>query len=132
MTDPLGPSQWIDLFHCDDPRDVVHQAVACLAQGGVIGLATETVYALTASALQAESVARLQALSAPPSSTSHQLTLMLKGSEEAADWVPGISPIGRRLAWRLWPGPLTMVFPPKATDGLFGRLPLEVQRLISP
>ena len=51
MTDALVPLQWIDLFHCDDPRDAVHQAVACLAQGGLIGLATETVYTVAASAL---------------------------------------------------------------------------------
>jgi protein-tyrosine phosphatase len=62
----------------------------------------------------------------------HPLTFLIKGPEEAADWVPDISPIGRRLASRLWPGPLTMVFPPEATDGLFGRLSPKVQQLISP
>ena len=36
----------IDLSQADDPRDVVHRAVACLAQGGIIGMATETVYGL--------------------------------------------------------------------------------------
>ena len=46
--------------------------------------------------------------------------------------MPRISQVGRRLAWRLWPGPLTLVFPPAATDGLFGRLPLRVRQVIAP
>src|SRR5262245_58673112 len=130
MTDTSTPPQWIELFHSDDPRDVVHRAVACLAQGGVIGLATESVYCLTASALNEPGVARLRGL--PGYDCSSPLTMLLKGPEEATDWVTSISHVGRRLARRLWPGPLTMIFPPGKTDGLFGRLPQRVQRLVSP
>ena len=57
---------------------------------------------------------------------------MVKGAQECTDWVPGISQVGRRLAWRLWPGPLTLVFPPALTDGLFGRLPPKVRQVIAP
>ncbi len=46
--------------------------------------------------------------------------------------MPGVSQVGRRLAWRLWPGPLTLVFPPALTDGLFGRLPRDVRQVIAP
>jgi protein-tyrosine phosphatase len=123
-------SQWIDLVHCDDPRDVVHQAVACLAQGGVIGLGTETDYALATSALCGPGLARLRTVGGTP--VAQPLTLLIKGPEEATDWVPGISQVGRRLAWRLWPGPLTLVFPPGMTDGLLGRLPALVQHLLAP
>ena len=48
MPDAQASSQWIDVSRVDDVRDVVHRAVACLAQGGVVGLATETVYSLVA------------------------------------------------------------------------------------
>ena len=130
MTESSANAQWIDLLHCDDPRDVVHQTVASLAQGGVIGLATETVYALTACALHAEGLQRLRRLGGTPN--SQPLTLMVKGAQECADWVPGISDVGRRLAYRLWPGPLTLVFPPAATDGLFNRLPPKVRQVIAP
>ena len=130
MTDALVPLQWIDLFHCDDPRDAVHQAVACLAQGGLIGLATETVYTLATSALYEQGLARLRALGLTP--TSEPLTLLVKGPEECADWVPDISPIGRRLARRLWPGPLTLIFPRGPTEGLFGCLPPAARKLIAP
>src|SRR5438045_2570199 len=56
MTEPSRPPERIDLRRADDPRDVVHRAVACLAQGGVVGLPTETAYGLAASALHPEAV----------------------------------------------------------------------------
>src|SRR3954471_895772 len=111
-TPAIAPHQWIDLVHCEDPRDVVHRAVACLAQGGVVGMATETVYTLAASALQPRSVARMRSMAWAGLEESRPLTLLLKGPEEATDWVPAIPLVGRRLAWRLWPGPLTLTFPP--------------------
>ncbi len=126
---PVSP-QWIDVSQVDDRRDVIHRAVACLAQGGVVGLATETVYGLAACALDARSVARVRQLRT--GDASRPLTLLLKGPTEVTDWVPRISQVGRRLAGRLWPGPLTLVFAQAMADGLYGRLPGEVRSLISP
>jgi L-threonylcarbamoyladenylate synthase len=60
------------------------------------------------------------------------LTLLLKGPEEANDWVPQLSPVGKRLATRLWPGPLTLLFSQNLTESLASRLPAEVRSLISP
>jgi protein-tyrosine phosphatase len=130
MTDqPVSP-QWIDIAQADDLRDVIHRTVACLAQGGVVGLATETVYGFAACALDERSVARVRRLGT--AEASRPLTLLLKGPEEVTDWVPGINEVARRLAWRLWPGPVTLVFPRAMADGLYQRLPGGVQRLISP
>jgi protein-tyrosine phosphatase len=130
MTDqPVSP-QWIDVSQADDLRDVIHRAVACLAQGGVVGLATETVYGLVACALNPRSVARVRQLRT--AEASRPLTLLLKGPEEVTDWVPAISQVGRRLAWRLWPGPLTLIFARAMADGLYRRLPSEVRALVSP
>jgi protein-tyrosine phosphatase len=129
MPDQSVSPLWIDVSQTDDLRDVIHRAVACLAQGGVVGLATETVYGLVASALDARSVERVRRLrTAEP---SRPLTLLLKGPEEVTDWVPRIALVGRRLAWRLWPGPLTLVFPPGMADGLYDRLPAAAKSLIS-
>jgi protein-tyrosine phosphatase len=122
--------QWLDMSLADDLRDVIHRAVACLAQGGVVALATETLYALAASALEVQSVARVHSLRGLDS--LRPLTLLLKGSEEVTDWVPGISLVGRRMAWRLWPGPVTLVFPRNVCNGLSGRLPPEARSLICP
>ncbi len=130
MTDqPVSP-QWIDVSQADDQRDVIHRAVACLAQGGVVGLATETVYGLVACALNPASVARVRQLRTGPA--SRPLTLLLKGPAEVTDWVPRISQVGRRLAGRLWPGPATLIFARAMADGLYQRLPAEVRALVSP
>jgi protein-tyrosine phosphatase len=130
MTDQPASPQWIDVSQTDDLRDVIHQAVACLAQGGVVGLATETVYGLAACALNARGVARVRSIRT--SEPNRPLTLLLKGPEEVTDWVPRISMVGRRMAWRLWPGPVTLVFSRPQADGLYHRLPVEVQPQVSP
>jgi L-threonylcarbamoyladenylate synthase len=130
MTDLPTLPQWIDVSQADDVRDVVHRAVACLAQGGVVGMATETVYCLAACALKAESVARVRELRT--SDVARPLTLLVKGPEEVTDWVPRISQVGLRMAWRLWPGPATLIFARNMVDGLYSRLPREVKPLISP
>ncbi len=59
-------------------------------------------------------------------------TLLLKGPEEVTDWVPRVSDVGRRMAWRLWPGPVTLVFPGNGSNGLYDRLPDQVKPLVSP
>ncbi len=120
----------IDLSRADDPRDVVHRAVACLAQGGLVGLPTESTYGITAGALSPSAVARLRRLGRPDgagASPSGPLpTLFLKGPGEVGDWADVPSEVGRRLADRAWPGPLTLVLP-VAHRGLTGRLPAEVR-----
>src|SRR5215813_12651429 len=109
MTESPSQPERIDLAQADDRRDVVHRAVACLAQGGIVGLATETVYGLAASALHPESVQRLRHLG--KASDPLSLTLLVKGVGEVADWVPELSEVGWRLARRAWPGPVVLQFP---------------------
>jgi protein-tyrosine phosphatase len=120
----------IDLSRADDPRDVVHRAVACLAQGGIIAVATETVYGLSASALRPAAVARLRQIQGLGSSCP--LTVLLREPGEVSDWVAHVSPLGQRLARRAWPGPVTLVFVGNASAGLAQRLPEEVRPLIFP
>lgn len=130
MTDSPTSPQWIDLSQCDDARDVVHRVAACLAQGGVVGLASETVYCLAAGAMNPAGVARLRAQRGD--AEPRPLTILVKGPEEAADWIPDIPEVAARLARRSWPGPVAMVFPRPAREGLFDRLPAEVRAMISP
>ncbi|WP_435017887.1 Sua5/YciO/YrdC/YwlC family protein [Tundrisphaera sp. TA3] len=123
----------IDLTRADDPRDVVHRAVACLAQGGVVGLPTEAAYGLVACALRPEAVARLRVLAAPARAqvaNPHGFpTLFLKGADEVADWANVPSEAGRRLARRAWPGPMTLILP-VAEQGLARRLTPEVRSFL--
>jgi protein-tyrosine phosphatase len=130
MTEPRTPPERIDLSQADDPRDVVHRTVACLAQGGIVGLATETVYGLAASALQPAAVSKIRQIKGLDPTTP--LTLLLKGAGEVADWVPELSETGRRLARRAWPGPVTLMFPGPFAHGMANRLPPESRRQIFP
>src|SRR5438309_6942311 len=70
----------IELTRSDDLRDVVHRAVACLAQGGLVGLPTETAYGLAASALQPGAVDRLRRLK--QADVGKPMALGLKGADE--------------------------------------------------
>jgi protein-tyrosine phosphatase len=130
MSEPRPQPERIDLSQADDPRDVVHRAVACLVQGGIVGLSTETVYGLTASALQPAAVSRLRQLKKLDGSVP--LTLLLRGPEELDDWVPDLSDLGRRLARRVWPGAVVLNFPGPPANGLSRRLPPVVRPLIFP
>ncbi|HMB03967.1 MAG TPA: Sua5/YciO/YrdC/YwlC family protein, partial [Isosphaeraceae bacterium] len=130
MTAPRPQPERIDLSQADDPRDVVHRVVACLAQGGVVGLATETASGLAASALQPAAVTKIRQVKGLDPATP--LTLLLKGAGEVADWVPDLCQTGRRFARRAWPGPVTLLFPGPSARGLTHRLPPEARHRISP
>src|SRR5579859_7377608 len=108
-----------------DPRPLVHRAARALADGEIVAFPTDTVYALAASALIPEAVEKLcrsKKLSDP-----RPMTLAVRSAGEALDWVPQMSPLGRRLTRRCWPGPITLVFD-GAEQGLAGRLPESVRR----
>jgi L-threonylcarbamoyladenylate synthase len=125
----------IDLSRADDPRDVVHRAVACLAQGGVVGLATESAYGIAACGLQPSAVGRLRRMDRPggtdPACPGRSPTLLLRGPGEVEDWAVLPSEAGRRLARRAWPGPVTLVLP-VGERSLSGRLPDEVRPFLVP
>ncbi|HEX8201478.1 MAG TPA: Sua5/YciO/YrdC/YwlC family protein [Isosphaeraceae bacterium] len=128
MSEPPATPERIDLTRADDPRDVVHRAVACLAQGGVLALPTETSYGLAAGALHPDAVARLRRVKGPEA----PVPLCVKGAEELADWVPDVSALGRRLASRAWPGPVILVCHGAIDRGLVGHLPAAVRAAVAP
>src|SRR5438105_14319783 len=97
----------INVANAEDPRDVVHRAVQALAEGKLVAFPTETVYGLAASALSETAVERLLAVKGR--AAGHPLTLAIKSADDALDYVPRLSPLGRRVARRCWPGPLTLV-----------------------
>ena len=120
----------LDLRGADDPRDVVHRAVERLAQGGLVALPTETVYGIAANVLAPSAVARLIELK--QRQTGRPLPLGIKSGDEAFDWVPAMSPLGRRLVRRCWPGPVTLVFNETAGEGLVRQLPGPVRQWVCP
>jgi protein-tyrosine phosphatase len=113
-----------------DQRCVVRHAAEVLADGGLVAFPTETVYGIAAHALVPGAVERL-ALS-KGRAEDKPLALAVGGPAEALDWLPALSPLGRRLARRCWPGPVTLVCGDGLEDGLAGRLPEAVRRRICP
>jgi protein-tyrosine phosphatase len=120
----------LDLRGADDPRDVVHRAVERLAQGGLVALPTDTVYAVAASPLSVTAVQRL--VEAKQRDAGRPLSLAVKSGDEAGDWVPRTRSLGIRLMRRCWPGPVTFVFNETAHEGLARQLPAEVRRWVCP
>jgi tRNA threonylcarbamoyl adenosine modification protein (Sua5/YciO/YrdC/YwlC family) len=120
----------LDWQHAANPRAVIDRAVQALVEGQLVALPTETVYGLAACALVPEAVERLQQSKGRPE--NKPLTLALRGALDALDWVPDMSPLGRRLARRCWPGPVTLVFDDGIDQGLASRLPEAVRQRICP
>jgi L-threonylcarbamoyladenylate synthase len=121
---PSSPER-IDLSKADDPRDVVHRAVACLVQGGVVGLPTEVGFSLAAGALQPGAVARLCGV-VEAQKDPWPVVLGLRSAEELLDWAPALPKVGQKFANRVWPGPLTLVAEGGVERGLARRLPTAV------
>jgi len=116
------PPMVIDLRRTEDARDVVHRAVQALAEGRAVAFPTETDYVVAASARVPAAVERLVPL-ALGREDEPLLSLALKSADEALDWAPRITPVGRRIARRCWPGPVAMIVPDDHPEGLVRRLP---------
>ena len=124
------PPVVIDLKSVDDPRDAIYRAVQALAEGKLVAIPTETVYGVAASALNADSVSRL--IEAKNRDYGKALALGIKGADDALDYVPEMPPLARRLARRLWPGPVTLVLNDAHPDSVVGRLPELVRNAVVP
>ncbi|MEN1681330.1 MAG: Sua5/YciO/YrdC/YwlC family protein [Planctomycetota bacterium] len=124
------PPLVIDVAKAEDVRDVVHRAVQALVEGEIIGLPTETVYGLGASACHGAAIERLA--EAKGQGSDAVFALAIKGPEDAEDYAPSLSPLARRLARRCWPGPVTVVLPVDPHEGLVGQLPEATRNLICP
>lgn len=120
----------VELHSADDPRDVIHRAVELLAAGELVAFPTETVYVAAASAVQPGAVTRMQRLLGGDKETA--CALAVQGEQEALDYVPDMPRLGRKLARRCWPGPVTLVFDVERTAGLARALPPETRAAVSP
>jgi tRNA threonylcarbamoyl adenosine modification protein (Sua5/YciO/YrdC/YwlC family) len=124
------PPLVIDARNAEDARDVIHRAVQALAEGRLVAFPTETVYGIGASACRQDAVERLREFKNRDASAP--FSLAIKSAEEAADFVPDMVPLARRLARRCWPGPVTLVVDSHHPDGLAGQLSGRVRQIVAP
>jgi L-threonylcarbamoyladenylate synthase len=83
-------------------------AARCLAEGGLVGFPTETVYGLGADATNPAAIARLYQAKGRPSFNPLIATV---GGLEAARRIGRFDATAAALAEAFWPGPLTLVLP---------------------
>ena len=91
-----------------DPGGAVARAAMELEAGGVVLLATDTVYGLAARAGDEEAIAAVFALKDRP--PDRRVAVLVAGLEQAVGLVE-IDAGARALAGEFWPGPLTIVAP---------------------
>ena len=102
-----------------DPA-AIDRAVDVLARGGLVAVATETVYGLAA---DANSPAAVQAIFAAKGRPSDHPVIVHVADATAIDvWSSTVPSNARKLAQGFWPGPLTLVLPrgARAHAGLTG------------
>ena len=118
----------LDLRASDDVRDIVHRSVQALVEGAVIGVPTETVYGLAADALNASAVEQLCEIKGRDAKAP--LAISVSSRESAGDFFDQLTPLARRLSYRCWPGPLTLVVPSQSDRSALTQLPEQVRRWI--
>ena len=89
----------------------IGEAAAVLARGGIVAFPTETFYGLGVAALDAAAVDRLFTLKGRPESRA---ILVLIDDPGRIDSFARLTPAGRELIARHWPGALTLVLPARA------------------
>jgi protein-tyrosine phosphatase len=111
-----------------DRQAVVSRAAEVLVAGDLVVFPTDHTYAVAANALVPEAVDRLVELCGE----NGPLSVALTSVGQALDWAPEMSPLGRRLARRVWPGPVTLVLTAGVERGLASQLPETVRRQLCP
>lgn len=96
------------LLHGESP-EAVAEAARILRAGGLVAFPTETVYGLGADGFNAEAVRRIFAAKGRPA--DNPLILHVSGTAMASLVAEALPEVGRALAARFWPGPLTLVLP---------------------
>lgn len=84
------------------------EAAQILRTGGLVAFPTETVYGLGANALNEEAAKKIYAAKGRPS--DNPLIAHISSEAELETLVSEITPAGRLLMKRFWPGPLTLIF----------------------
>jgi L-threonylcarbamoyladenylate synthase len=101
----------MSILRGDDPAALA-TAARCLAEGGLVGLPTETVYGLGARADHDAAVAGIFAAKGRPA--DHPLIVHVADAAGAAHFAADLPPAAQRLMAAFWPGPVTVIVPRRA------------------
>ncbi len=113
-----------------DEAAAVRRVVDALRDGKTVVLPTETVYGLAALASNAAAVERLIAAKGRP--PGRPLALAISGADALRRFAPNVPTLAKRLARRLWPGPLTLVLDVSDPASELARLPETLKKAILP
>lgn len=103
--------------------DELRPAVEAVEAGELVAFPTETVYGIAADATNTGTVKRLAKLKSRK--PDKPFTLHIGDISELRQYVGSISPMGRFLMKKYWPGPLTIVFPSPSGCGTGVRYPAD-------
>jgi len=115
MNRPCGPGTYVmeTTVLKTDTRDgytrAVKTAAGVLETGGIVGIPTETVYGLAASAEHPKAIERLREIKKRPDEKKFTICLGLK--TDVRRFAADVPRTARKLISRYWPGPLTLVLP---------------------
>ena len=102
VVDPIAPD-----------RAVLERAAAIIRAGGVIALPTDTLYGLAADPFNAQAVARIFAVKGR--APTRALPLIAFDTAQVDARIGTLPILGRLLADRFWPGPLTLLVSARET-----------------
>ena len=119
-------SEIISIFSSGDYEAQIRRAAGVLRDGGIVVLPTETLYGAAGVLTNPKARQRLEALRGNGQSI-YPFTLHLARPDDAQRYVGPLNEYAHRLIHKLWPGPVTMVFPVSASDrkGISSRLNLS-------
>jgi len=99
----------------------VREAAAVLESGGIVGMPTETVYGLAASAEHPKAIERLRDVKGRPEDKKFTICVPLK--TDVTRFAALLPRPAEKLINHFWPGPLTVVLPAKAGGTVGLRMP---------
>lgn len=99
------------VFLTDSAADIA-SAARTLAEGGLLGMPTETVYGLAADALNPQAVAAIFKAKGRPS--DHPLIVHVFSVAQVALYAAEVPAFAHALINAFWPGPLTLILPRRA------------------
>ena len=94
------------------PDEALRPVADALIAGGIVAYPTDTLYGLGVDPTQGPAVEALRRLKTRSSHAG--IPLIASTPVQVQSAAGALPPLGRRLAARFWPGPLTLVFEPEA------------------